>query len=128
MYPTPDVNAALQALRDALGAVPGVQTSRVGLEANLSPADYPIVRITPSRITPGATMARRKVEALIYFGQPVHEFDAGGIDGQYAQLLAMEAALVDAIYTHGGQWIETIADEDRVEGYKLMALRVELQA
>lgn len=125
MYPTPDVMPALAALRDALGAVPGVKTSRVGLEADLSPGDYPIVRITPSRILPGATLARRTVEVLIYFGQPVHEFDAG-IDAQYAQLLAMETALVQAIDQFGGQWRETIADEDRVEGYKLMALRAEL--
>jgi hypothetical protein len=118
----------LTAARDHLAAVPGVQTCRIGLEAGMTPDDYPMVRIVPSRAVPSGIMSRRKVEALIYFGQPVHEFEAG-LEEQWRSLLEMEAALLVAVEQIPGvaaTYRETITDEDRVEAYKLFALRVEL--
>ena len=39
----------LESLRDALAGVPGVQSCKVGLEDNITPDDYPIIRIVPSQ-------------------------------------------------------------------------------
>jgi hypothetical protein len=116
--------AALETLRNALAAVQGVQTCKIGLEANMTPADYPMVRIVPSRVTDGSVINRRSVECLVYFGRPIHEFDAG-LEDLYRQLFDMEAALVDA--AEGAAYAvyrETILDEDRIDGYKLMAIRL----
>ena len=41
----------LRYLRTALAAVAGVQTCRIGLEAGITPDDYPIVRIVPAELT-----------------------------------------------------------------------------
>lgn len=125
------------AVRDHLGALPGVQTSRIGLEANMTPADYPIIRIVPGRLSNGPTMTRRKIEALIYFGRPIHEFSGDpsspnttGLEELYAGLLEMEAGIVAALRTVPGGvscvYRDTILDEDRTEAYKLMCLRVEI--
>ena len=60
------------------------------------------------------------------FGAPVHEFSAG-LEALYADLLALEALLIDAATsgpTYYCEYLETIADEDRVDGFKLMAMRV----
>jgi hypothetical protein len=117
----------LSALRDALATVPGVATCKIGLEATMTPADYPMVRLVASRITDGAVIGRRSVDLLIYFGQPIHEFDAG-LQAQYESLLAMEVALRDkASQTATVLYRETILDEDRVDAYKLMAIRCEVQ-
>ena len=124
----------LRYLRTALAAVAGVQTCRIGLEAGIVPDDYPIVRIVPAELTVPdfarnlPAMSVRAVECLIYFGKPIHEFDAG-LESLYTEIFAMEVALINALPRSGDyvvRWLETITDEDRVEAYKLMALRVQL--
>ena len=115
----------LTALRAQLATVAGVVTCKIGLEANMTPADYPMVRIVPSTIKYGTNIGQRAVECLIYFGMPAHEFTAG-LEALYAQLLALEAAIITAAASGGSyywQYLETITDEDRVDGYKLMAIR-----
>lgn len=101
------------------------QRRRIGLEANMTPADYPMIRIVPSRLALSDMMGARQVEALVYFGRPVHEFEAG-LEALYAELLDMEEAIINALHAgaYSGRYLETITDEDRVDGYKLMALRV----
>ena len=59
----------------------------------------------------------------------MHEFSAG-LEALYADLLALKALkalLVDAATSGGAyycEYLETVADEDRVDGFKLMAMRV----
>lgn len=119
---------SLEALRDHLGAVPGIVTSKIGLEANMTPADYPMVRLVPSRIAGSDTFHRRSTQLLVYFGMPIHEF-TDGLEVMYEQLLALEASLIAAAASGPVfcQYLETILDEDRVDGYKLMALRLRIE-
>ena len=70
----------------------------------------------PSKVRYAAVLGRRKLDCLVYFGAPMHEFSAG-----------LEARLIDAAssgLTYYCKCLETIADEDRVDGFKLMAMRV----
>ena len=116
----------LEALRDALAAVPGVGKCRIGMEANITPADWPLVRLVPSTVRDSEVLGRRSIELLVYFGVAVHEF-TGGLEALYADLFAMEAALLAAAFAAPGvfvQYQETVLDEDRLDAYKLMALRV----
>lgn len=119
--------ASLEALRDAFAAVPGVHTARVGMEAGITPADYPMVRIVPSKLDESLPrLGVRKTECLVYFGIAQHEFD-GGLEELYRALFAMEEALLEAaraVPTIAVRHQETILDEDRVEAFKLMALRL----
>lgn len=134
----------LESIRDALAALPGVQTCKIGLEPNITPADYPIIRVVPSRMLPGDTtvsgeMLTRNTELLIYFGAPVQQFDEAPDDGGrtrlekvYAALFDMEALILNALADRpaGVLWaryIETITDEDRLDTYKLMAVRCEVK-
>ena len=122
---TTNAMVPLLALRDALATVPSVATSKVGIEANMTAADYPMVRVVPSKAKLSAYMGRRRVEVLVYFGKPVHEF-AAGLEALYAQTFALEALLLESAYTGADytfEYLETIADEDRIDGYKLMAIR-----
>lgn len=127
----------LEGLRDLLGAVTWgdgqtVKTAKVGLEAGMTADDYPIVRIVPSSLRgsrfeeQAGLSGLRQTECLIYFGEPVTEAD-GGLEELYRSLFAMELALIQSLPTEGefvAQWEETITDEDRTQGFKLMALRV----
>lgn len=118
--------ASLGSLRDKLATVAGVSTCKIGMEANMSPSDYPMVRIVPSTIRYGEVLGQRECEVTVYFGLPIHEFTAG-LEAMYADMFAMEAALIGAAQSTPDvyvQYLETVLDEDRLEAYKLMALRL----
>lgn len=123
-----DIFSALESLRDQLGALPGVATSKIGFEANMTPADYPMVRIVPGHITKGRVLTRRKVQCSIYFGQPIHEFDSG-LEALWESLLEMEATLLTALrQVPNLLYEETFLDDDRMEGYRVLALQVTVDA
>lgn len=118
--------ALLESLRDSLAALPGVASCRIGLEANISPADYPLIRVVPSRLVDGVAISRRRAECLIYFGVDTSEAE-GGLEAVYAALFALETEIRAVINQAGGLCRETITDEDRLETYKVMAVRCEVE-
>lgn len=131
---TNHVMLQLDNLRGQLAALPGVKTCKIGMEANISPDDYPLIRIVSSYLKPHGTIGYRlDCEALIYFGHPIAPFDdvpddAGRVrlEKLYAALFDMDETIRNTVYDHGGKCFETVLDEDRLDTYKLMALRVML--
>jgi hypothetical protein len=108
-------------------------TCKIGMESNLAPDDYPMIRIVPSTATYGEVLGKMKTEVLIYFGVPIHLFDdrpdtTGRVrlEKIYAALLLLAEAICVQLDQTGGQYIETIFDEDRLDTYKLMAIRARL--
>lgn len=115
----------LATARDSLAGLASVATCRIGFEANMTPADYPMVRIVPSKIGDEAVLGRRGVEVLVYFGQPIHEFSTD-LEGQWQSLLAMEAEILGRLHQTAGvtfDYRDTFLDEDRIEAYKVLAIR-----
>ena len=121
---TSRVMAELEATRDALAKIAGVASCKIGLEANISPADYPLIRVVPSRITPGTPYGNRTSEVLIYFGAATANSE--GLEEVYADLFDLENSILRVVRTLGGRYRETITDEDRMDTYKFMAARVDL--
>lgn len=126
--------AQLEILRNSLATVDGVKTCKIGLEDNISPDDYPIIRIVPSRLENGRTINRRSADVLIYFGLPIQPFDdtpdAAGrvrLEKLYAALFELEEKIRLIVYRNRGKYKETITDEDRLDTYKLMAVRCEVE-
>lgn len=114
----------LEAARDALALIAGVASCKIGLEPNISPADYPLIRLVPSRLTPGKPYGNRTIETLIYFGAQTTTSE--GLETVYDDLFTLESAIMVAIQDLGGRYRETITDEDRLDAYKLMTIRCEL--
>ena len=119
-----DIPAELLTLRDALAELPGLSSCQIGLEANISPEHYPLGRIVPARLTPGRPYGNRTCEVLLYFGARIA--NSQGLEEVYRGLFALEAAILDTLRTLGVRYVETITDEDRLDTYKLMAIRAEL--
>jgi len=124
----------LEGLKTALAAIPGVVSCRIGLEENITPDDYPIIRLVPSRAADGAAYSHRKVELLVYFGMPIQPFDdtpdtSGRVrlEKLYAALFALEAAIITSLGQAGAHYVETITDEDRLETFKVMAVRCDIE-
>lgn len=115
---------ALEHARDALRTIAAVVTCEIGLEANISPASYPAVRLVPSRIVLGEAYAGRSIETLIYFGKQVANPE--GLEAVYQGLSDLEASILAVLSTISGRYIETLTDEDRLQPYKVMAIRCEL--
>ncbi len=127
---------ALESLRDALAAVPDIKTCRIGLEPDISPDDYPMIRLVPVRLRPhtqtlpGAHLAG-EAEVLIYLGAPIGAEDAGGLEALYRQQFKTWQAVMDILaYPPAGildaHAEETITDEDSIDAYKMMAVRARI--
>ena len=120
----------LVSVRDALAKVAGVKTCKIGMEPEITPEDYPLVRIVPSILRDGVPRGvARECEALLYFGLNVHDFE-GGLEAVYAKMLEFEqqllAAARSATAVGSVVLIETILDEDKIEAFKTMALKVKI--
>jgi hypothetical protein len=119
----------LEALRDKLALVSGVATCKIGMEANMTPDAYPMVRIVPSTVTYADVIGKRRCNVLVYFGQAIHEF-TGGLESLYDNLFTMETALLEAAQSTPDvyvEYVETVLDEDRLAAYKLMGLRLMIE-
>lgn len=131
--------AILAQLKTTLAAVSGVASCQVGLEANITPADYPLVRIVPTRLTPKDEVGDRPLlEVTIYFGAALLEA-ADGLETVYEGLFDLEAAIREAVLfgaaraawqtgqRMAARYVDTLFDEDRLPHYKMMASRFELE-
>lgn len=116
--------ATLEAARDALAAIAGVASCKVGIEANLSPDDYPMIRLVPARLIPGRPYHGRECETLIYFGTPTANSE--GLEAVYEALFDLEAEILTVLRELGARYRETITDEDRLDAYKLMVIRADI--
>jgi hypothetical protein len=118
---------AMDSMKAKLSGVAGVCTCKIGIEAGLSPDDYPIIRLVPARFS----MPDRQtvlIHLTVYYGMPLTEGD-DGLESLYLALLEMETAIKAAIHAGDGyyaKFIDTITDEDRLEQYKLFASRFEI--
>ena len=118
--------AILENIRDRLENINGIVTCKIGIENAISPDDYPMIRIVPTRAEHGAALPRKKLDVLVYFGVPLNESEEGGLEAIYAALCETEDAIITAL--ESGQdftavWQDTTTDEDRLEAYKLFASR-----
>lgn len=118
--------AILENIRDRLENINGIVTCKIGIENAISPDDYPMIRIVPTRAEHGAALPRKKLDVLVYFGVPLNESEEGGLEAIYAALCETEDAIIAAL--ESGQdftavWQDTTTDEDRLEAYKLFASR-----
>ena len=129
----------LNTLVTHLTAIPGVKTCKIGLEANLTPADYPMIRLVPSKLTPNYPGKGQRALALtVYFGAALLEA-ADGLAAVYAELFRLDVAIREALVVtaiaadraaRGNlqiAYLDTICDEDRLPHYKLMAARFEVE-
>ncbi|MDP2811773.1 MAG: hypothetical protein Q8O34_16670 [Rhodocyclaceae bacterium] len=119
----------LDSLKARMAALPGVATCKIGLEDAIAPEDYPILRLVPSRASRGEA-ERRKMDVLIYFGAPILAVEEGGVEAVYRALFALEGAIIAALSPGDGwraKYVKTITDEDRIETYKLMVVRCEVE-
>jgi hypothetical protein len=131
--------AMLDHLKTALATVSGVASCQIGLEANITPADYPLVRIVPTRMRPNDDVGDRALlEVTVYFGDALLE-SADGLETVYEGLFALESQIrqavlfgaVRAAWAGGARmaarYVETLFDEDRLPHYKMMASRFEVE-
>jgi hypothetical protein len=116
--------STLEQARDALASISGLASCKIGIEANISPASYPMIRVVPSRVIPGKPYTGRTVETLLYFGTQTG--NAQGLETVYENLSELESDMLDILKALGARYVETITDEDRLDTYKLMAIRCEL--
>lgn len=118
--------ATLTAARDALALIPDVASCKIGMEQGITAADYPLIRLVPSRLTPGRPYNNRTAECLVYFGMDITAAETGGLEAVYAALFGLEGEIIERLRALGHRYVETVTDEDRLDAYKLMVIRAEM--
>jgi hypothetical protein len=131
--------AVLDLIKDTLATIPNVASCAIGIEANITAASYPLIRIVPTLLsaeTPGN--AKAKLAVTVYFGDALLEA-ADGLEAVYEGLLDLEALIREAVLftTVRAAWqagerlsiayLDTVFDEDRLPHYKLLASRFEIE-
>lgn len=124
-----DTWAILSAIKTALSQISNVKTCSIGINADISPDDYPIIRIVPEKIGEGGPIGRVLISVWVYYGVNLTEADSG-LETVYETLASMQNAIVSALHSHSGtfiaEWKETVTDEDRLDQFKLFASRFEV--
>lgn len=73
----------LAQIKGTLALVDGIATCAIGLEANITPSDYPLIRIVPTRLIPKDEVGNRAlIELTLYFGDALLE-SADGLEAVY---------------------------------------------
>ena len=123
----------LNAVKDKLATIQGITTVKVGLEPNISPKSYPIIRIVPQRTT-GQEYMRQKHSFFVYIGFKLQE--SQGIDTIYQTLYDVEKQVKEllvpeVIDASSHQYIvrfkESLNDEDKLKGFKVMVMSFEAE-
>lgn len=129
----------LTLIEETLAALPGVASCKIGIEANVTAASYPLVRIVPTRLqADDPDMAKATLSVTVYFGNALLEA-ADGLETVYEELLELEALIREAVlfaapraaWQNGERlaitYLDTVFDEDRLVHYKVCASRFEIE-
>lgn len=130
----------LTQIKETLAAIPDIASCKIGLEQNITPDQYPLIRILPTRTQPKDGVGNQALlEVTVYFGDALLEVESGGLEAVYANLFSLEETIrqavlfgaVKAAWDTGNRmqvrYVDTIFDEDRLAHYKMMASRFEVE-
>lgn len=130
----------LTQIKATLATIPGTTTCKIGLEQNITPDQYPLIRLLPTRMQPADDVGNQALlEVTVYFGAALLAVDSGGLETVYANLFSLEETIrqavlfgaVKAAWESGNRmqvrYVDTLFDEDRLPHYKLMASRFEVE-
>ena len=125
----------LTQIKETRAVLPGIASCQIGLEANTTPSDYPLIRIVPTRLAPEDDVGHdATLDVTVYFGDALLE-SSDGLETVYAGLFTLEAAIREAILftakrtawlaenTMTARYVDPLFDEDRLPHYKMMASR-----
>jgi hypothetical protein len=110
-----------QDMKDCLSGIDGVNTVKIGIETALSPVDYPLIRIVPTKKEHGSAFPRESLSVDVFFGYPTTQADVS-LEAVYGQIDIMERVIIGCLETCScftAVFQGTEYDQDQVAGYKL---------
>ena len=120
----------LDAMKTNLASIKGVKTCAVGLEANITPASYPMIRLVPTQFRKSDKAAHYRIcDLAIYFGLPLVEGKTSA-ETIYKDLIEMETKVIDATRmgdTYRSTYQKTMVSTSEVEHYKLFCVFLEVE-
>lgn len=116
----------LSHLKQLLSTVTGINTIEIGIEKDLNPTDYPMIRIVPLKSSDGTVLGSEKTQIDILVGSNLSDFV--GLEANYMQLNDWEEQIKTILGTNSQvatyQWQDTTHDEDRLPAVKLLIMSV----
>lgn len=130
----------LKEIGKLLIGIKGIKSLKIGLEPNISPSDYPIIRIVPNeiRLSDDFDLWASDISFSVYFGAQLHE--KIGLEKIYEQLYSLEYEIKERLHnaqfelnadkTRGGgicRFIATKDDGDTLKNFKILVSEFELK-
>ena len=120
-------NRVLADIKAKLSAIEGIKTCKLGLEANLAPADYPIIRICPKSFKNDNSITKT-CNLYIYFGLPLVE-GVVSLEDILGQMVDLEEEVIKA--TESGDdyksiYRTTLVSDNSVEHYQLFVVVLDI--
>lgn len=125
---------SLKAIRDALAGAGGAKTCKIGFEDEISPDDYPIIRIVPYSTKSSVGFYGETLECVIFFGDAVdqstrdEENEPIKLEGVYEVQLDMKDEILSRLRFEAGPSVHykgMTFDADRIAGFKLQAIMID---
>ena len=115
-------------LKVLLSDIHGINTVKIGLEPNITPKDYPLIRIVPVESSPTNDISgTTKTTMTVYVGI-ADKFDKDGLELVYETLEVFETEIKSRFKTSPDStfiWRSTRQDEDRLSNVKVIAMQVD---
>ena len=113
-------------LKQILTPINDIKTVKIGIEKDLNPTNYPMIRIVPTKSTKGDALGSEITQIDILVGGNLDAFD--GLEANYTQLNEWEESIKTILATNDDVatfiWQDTIHDEDKLLAVKLLIMDV----
>lgn len=115
-------------IKSALTGISGIKTVEIGIEPNLSPKDYPIIRIVPTVTKPDNVLANTEETPFDIYVGIADKTERDGLETVYEALEAYQNEIIKRLHLSNEAtffWRQTRQDEDRLANVKVIAIRVD---
>jgi len=122
------MNEILETIKTERTGIPDIKTIGIGLEPNLTPDDYPSIRIGPN--TSWSKDYQHEYHTIsLYIAFNLR--DKIGFSAIYTKLYEIEAEIRRRITPAIGNYmvyhVDTTNDDDKIQGYKVLICRVKVE-
>ncbi len=133
-----NVYKLLKQIKERLTNLDGIKTLKIGIEPNISPSDYPIIRIVVNRNTIADDFDKwaNDIYFSVYFGAKIDE--KKGLESIYEYLYTLEATIKERLHNHQikGElnsdclirFENTQSDNDTLKNFKILVSEFKIES
>ncbi|MDA3046702.1 hypothetical protein OFO10_05975 [Campylobacter sp. VBCF_06 NA8] len=128
-----DIYGAIVKIKEKLEGIEGIKTLKIGIEPNISPSDYPIIRIVINKNDLTQSNGwENDIYFSVYFGAKIDE--KVGLENIYKYLYDLEREIKNRLHNHQLEnsclirFERTQSDNDTLKNFKILCSDFKINA